>query len=228
MTQKIRNNLHFHFGLFYIGLFVRFFWRLQGTCHPVTHDIYATDFNAHVMRMDTSGNASVIFEDPGQSPLSGIALSPDRKSLYICATNSGTIIKTGVDGSNPQIFCSGIGTPRSIIFDQNGKMFVSGYPYAVYSVSMDGQKSPAVNAPNFKGWEIVRDSAGNFYMADYFANHILMSDPKGVFLNVIAGSGQAEDIDGKGLKASFNGPRGLTIDKDGNLYVTTCNFDTRG
>jgi hypothetical protein len=193
---------------------------------PVTHDIYATDYNSHVMRMDSSGNASVIFEIADSGPLAGIALSPDRKNLYICNTNAGTIIKTGVDGSNPQTFSSGILTPRAIVFDQNGKMYVGAYPYAIYRVSADGKTTPFVNAPDFKGWEFVRDSAGHFYLADYFANKILMTDPGGTFLNVIAGSGKPADIDGKGLKASFNGPRGLTIDKEGNLYISTYNFDT--
>jgi len=59
--------------------------------------------------------------------LSGIALSPDRKNLYICNTISGTISKMGTDGSNPQVCCSGILNPRSLIFDPNGKMYVAAY-----------------------------------------------------------------------------------------------------
>ena len=193
---------------------------------PVTHDVYATNFNSRVMRMDSSGNASVIFEEQGA--LSGIALSPDRKNLYICNTISGTITKMGTDGSNPQVFSPGILNPRSLIFDPNGKMYVAAYPYAIYSVSADGKLSPAVNAPNFKGWEIARDASGNFYMADHYANNIIMSDPNGIFLNIIAGSGKPEDIDGTGLQASFDHPTGLAIDKDGNLYISTYNFDTQG
>jgi len=33
-------------------------------------------------------------------------------------------------------------------------------------------------------------------------------------------------VDGVGLNASFNGPQGLTIDKAGNLYMTTYNYET--
>jgi len=33
-------------------------------------------------------------------------------------------------------------------------------------------------------------------------------------------------MDGVGLLASFNGPQGLAIDADGNLYVSTYNYTT--
>jgi sugar lactone lactonase YvrE len=192
---------------------------------PVTHDLYVTDFNKHVMRMDSSGNTSVIFEDQG--PLTGIAISPDRKNLYISNNSLGTITRTDIDGSNPMVVSSGLYTPRNIIFDATGRMYVAAYPAGIYLIPANGKALPVVSAPDFHGWEIAKDTSGNFYFADHFSNNIQMSDKNGI-LTVIAGSGAPADIDGTGLQASFNGPMGLAIDKDGNLYVSTYNFDTQG
>jgi hypothetical protein len=52
-----------------------------------------------------------------------------------------------------------------------------------------------------------------------------MIDKNGI-AKIIAGSGEAIDRDGVGLAAAFNGPQGIAIDKYGNLYVTTYNYNT--
>jgi secreted PhoX family phosphatase len=51
---------------------------------------------------------------------------------------------------------------------------------------------------------------------------------KGGRVFVLAGNGDPVDKDGTGLEASFNGPQGITRDSQGNLYVTTYNYDTKG
>ena len=71
------------------------------------------------------------------------------------------------------------------------------------------------------------DAWGNFYEADHVANTIKIIEKSGHVVT-IAGSGAAEDIDGVDLRAAFNGPQGLTIDKEGILYVTTYNYATAG
>ena len=55
-----------------------------------------------------------------------------------------------------------------------------------------------------------------------------MSDPNGIFFKCYSSNVKPEDIDDTGLKASFDHPTGLAIDKDGNLYISTYNFDTQG
>jgi hypothetical protein len=190
-----------------------------------THNLYVTDFNKHVMRMDPSGNATVIYED--SNALAGIAVSPDGNHLFISNNVAGTITETNMDGSNARIFTSGLVTPRNIIFDNTGQMYVASYPASVYAIATNGNATPAANDASFHGWEIAKDTAGNFYLADHFSNVIRMIDNKGN-TSVIAGSGVAADIDGVGLEAAFNGPQGLTIDSHGNLYVTTFNYDTNG
>ena len=193
---------------------------------PVTHNVYVTDFNKHVMRMDPLGNMEVIFEDT--MPLAGIAVSPDGNSLFISNNTLGEIIKTDINGHNPTIFTSGIITPRNIIFNNKGEMFVAAYPASVYQISTTtGTASALATDPQFQGWEIAADTSGNFYLADHFSNRIRKIDKKGN-VSTIAGNGTPADIDGIGLEASFNGPQGIAIDADGNLYITTYNYDTGG
>ncbi|MEO5683987.1 MAG: IPT/TIG domain-containing protein [Chitinophagaceae bacterium] len=190
-----------------------------------THNLYLTDFNEHVMRMDAAGNMSVIYID--SMPLAGIAVSPDGKSLYISNNTRGTIIKTTTDGKNAAVFTSGLTTPRNIIFDNKGSMFVAAYPASIYGISTTNGKAVAIATdPGFQGWEIAADTQGNFYLADHFANCIRKIDKSGVS-SIIAGSGIAKDVDGMGLEAAFDGPQGLAIDAAGNLFVSTYNYTTK-
>jgi hypothetical protein len=111
-------------------------------------------------------------------------------------------------------------------------MFVAGYDpgtssAGIYQVDSMGNVKFILSDKNFGGWEIAADAYGNFYEADHFHNVVRLIDPNGNVIT-IAGSGAAADVDGVGLAASFNGPQGLTIDSNGNLYVTTYNYDTQG
>lgn len=192
--------------------------------NPLTHDLFVTDFNEHVMRMDPAGNMEVILTDT--MPLTGIAVSPDGENLFISNNSLATIIKTDINGKNQSIFTSGLYTPRNIIFSKEGKMFVAAYPASIYEIStVDGKASPVATDPTFRGWEIAIDTSGNFYLADYFSNVIRKIDKSGN-ASTIAGNGIAADIDGIGPDASFDGPQGIAIDAEGNLYVSTFNYST--
>lgn len=182
--------------------------------------LYVTDFNEHLMKINSSGDMSVIFTDV--MPLAGIAIGPDDK-LYVSNNTTGKILKLDTTGENKTVYASGIVTPRNIIFDKDNIMYVAAY--GIYKIASDGSFSIIVSPEEFKGWEIAVDSSGNFYEADHFNNRIRKIDKNGT-ITVIARSGNAEDVDGIGLDASFDGPQGITIDKDGNLFVTTFNYTT--
>jgi sugar lactone lactonase YvrE len=65
---------------------------------------------------------------------------------------------------------------------------------------------------------VATDAAGNIYVADTANNKIRkvsLDGSSGTF----AGTGAAGSADGSGLLATFNAPRGLAFDADGNLYV---------
>ncbi|MEI9910867.1 MAG: IPT/TIG domain-containing protein [Bacteroidota bacterium] len=65
---------------------------------------------------------------------------------------------------------------------------------------------------------IVKDAAGNLYVADRDNHRIRKITPAGA-VTTFAGSGVAGLLDGTGTAAKFNQPYGITIDGSGNFYV---------
>jgi sugar lactone lactonase YvrE len=191
-------------------------------------DLYVTDFNDHVLKISAQGVQSVIYN--GRGPTTGIAIGPDGY-LYMSINNDGNILRLRKDGSDVQQFASGIRTPRNIVFDRSGTMFVAGYDTqslsaGIFKVDQSGATSLVAKDKEFGGWEIVVDALGNFFQADHFNNCIRIIEKSGRTVT-IAGNGIAADVDGTGPAASFDGPNGLTIDADGNLFVTTYNSATK-
>jgi hypothetical protein len=189
----------------------------------VTQNLYVTDFNQHLMKMTPSGNMDVIYSDV--MPLTGIAVDPNSSHLYVSNNTNGTIVRLDMDGKNMVPFAANLVTPRNIIFNNKGQMFVAAFPGPVYQIGSNGSANPIGSGTKFDGWEIATDTLGNFYLADHVNNNIRMIEKSGSSI-IIAGSGQAADIDGVGLEASFNGPQGITIDTKGTLYVTTYNYNS--
>ncbi|HEY8659098.1 MAG TPA: IPT/TIG domain-containing protein, partial [Hanamia sp.] len=62
------------------------------------------------------------------------------------------------------------------------------------------------------------DANGNVYVADNGNNLIRKISSDGV-VSTFAGSGVQVDHNGTGTAASFNGPRGIAVDVNGNVYV---------
>lgn len=69
--------------------------------------------------------------------------------------------------------------------------------------------------------DIAVDANGNIFVVDNSNDLIRKIDPSGN-VTTIAGSSQGY-ADGQGTNAKFNLPNGITIDADGNLYVTDTN-----
>jgi len=65
---------------------------------------------------------------------------------------------------------------------------------------------------------ITVDATGYIYVADLNNNRIRKISPTGV-VTTFAGSGTPSDVNGTGTAASFDGPKGVTVDAVGNLYV---------
>jgi sugar lactone lactonase YvrE len=194
-----------------------------------TNTLYMTDFNTDMLAMGVDGsNPTIIYN--GTAPTAGIAVGPDGK-IYMGNYNAGTITQLSADGKTVTPFAN-VPTPRSIIFDSAGNMYVAGFDpaknsSAIYQVSSTGVATVLYDDPVFKGYEIAVDQNGIFYEADYFGNTIRMIDKSGN-ITTLAGNGTAADKDGLGTNASFNGPHGIAVDAKGAIYVSTFNPTTGG
>jgi sugar lactone lactonase YvrE len=65
---------------------------------------------------------------------------------------------------------------------------------------------------------IAVDAIGNIYVADYGNNLIRRITPNGI-VSTLAGTGMQGSINAAGTLASFNGPAGIALDAQGNLYI---------
>ncbi len=63
------------------------------------------------------------------------------------------------------------------------------------------------------------DSAGNVYVADNYNHTIRKVTPDGVVTTLAGALGQAGTVDGTGCGARFSYPRGVAVDRAGNVYV---------
>ncbi len=163
----------------------------------------------------------------------------------VVTTFAGNGTQATVDGTGTGASFDG---PAGLAFDDQGNLYVSEIggnvirkitPAAVVSTfagsgsagMLDGTGSSATfNQP----YGMTSDDNGNLYVTD-FNNHLIRKiDPQGVVTTLAGsgfgagtGSGSGSDsgfgsgtfADGTGTEASFNGPLGIDIDHNGNLYV---------
>jgi hypothetical protein len=66
---------------------------------------------------------------------------------------------------------------------------------------------------------VAQDASGNIYVADPQNNTIRKITPAGIVSTVAGSTGFSGSTDGTGAAARFNGPHGIAIDSNGNLFV---------
>jgi streptogramin lyase len=116
----------------------------------------------------------------------------------------------------------------NIYFDMQGVVIKkieksSGLMYTIIGgpagTTFSGDDGPALSAGINNPRSITSDSAGNIYIADYGNNRIRKVDASSAIINTIAGFGNFGGDNGNAAAALLNNPQGISVDKDGSVYI---------
>jgi len=143
-----------------------------------------------------------------------------------------TFAGTGQIGNSNTSTDTSFNSPSGIAVDTLGNVFVAdtlnhqirkiNSSGVVTTFAGNGQQGSANGTgigASFNGPRAIAvDSSGNVYVADDLNNLIRKIKPSGL-VTTLAGTGQLSSVNGTGTDASFNRPRGITVDKSGNLFV---------
>jgi len=165
---------------------------------------------------------------------SGTLYVADTDNLRIRKITSSAVVST-LAGSGQQISKDGVGGlanihyPFGVAVDSVGNLFVveadrrirkitpSGVVTTFAGGDQDGQSDGAGTEASFTYLNgIAIDASDNIYVSD--ASKIRKITRTGL-VTTLAGSGLQGDSDGAGPIASFNSPRGIAVDINGNIYV---------
>jgi len=145
-----------------------------------------------------------------------------------------TIAGNGSQGSvNGPAAASSFSFPYGIVLDANNNIYVADVnnnlirkitPAGVVSTfagsGATGNTNGTGTAASFFGPSgLAIDNAGNIYVADQGNNMIRKITPAGL-VSTLAGSGALGDVNGAAASASFTYPRGIAVDKQGDVYIS--------
>ena len=216
------------------------FFKILGIAVDARGNIYLADEGNHAIRVITAsgvvgtvaGNvgAPVVGDVDGLGSSArfrwpmGIAVTPDGSVLYVADTFNYKIkrieISSGADPTNPDNWT------------------VS----TIAGTGMAGKDDGTGNVATFnKPYGVALDRAGNVYVTEYVGNRVRRlqfkggnpNSPTSWQVSLVAGDnsdavGASGNTDGTGNAARFNNPRGITVDRSGNLYVAdTSNYRIR-
>jgi sugar lactone lactonase YvrE len=176
----------------------------------------------------------------------GITIDTDG-NLYVTDRDNHKIRKitptptiTNFAGST-QDFLEGNGTaakfnnPASAKFDFNGNLYVADSgnqkirkitangDVSTFAGSSAGFLEGSASGSQFNNpSDIAFDAKGNAYVTDFNNQRIRKITPQGV-VSTFAGSSKSGFDDGIGTSAQFDGPVGVAVDANGNVYVTDYN-----
>jgi sugar lactone lactonase YvrE len=145
------------------------------------------------------------------------------------STFAGSSTRGSSDGTG---VAASFSTLQAVAVDTNGTVYVAdtdnhmirkisptGVVTTLAGSTTPGSANGTGTAARFKYPDgVAVDLSGNVYVADWGNHMIRKIAPDGV-VTTLAGSTAPGSTDGNGPSAQFNGPGGLAVDANGNLYV---------
>jgi uncharacterized repeat protein (TIGR01451 family) len=181
---------------------------------------------------------------------SGVAVDASG-DLYIADTSNNRIRKVnpagiittvagngayGFSGEGGAATAARLEAPEGVAVDASGNLYIADSSNArIRSVNSSGVITTWVGGATNDGglgifgllnqpWGVVRDSAGNTYIADTY-NHRVRKVAANGTIATVAGTGVSGFVGDKGAatSAQLNLPNGLALDSAGNLYIADTN-----
>lgn len=109
--------------------------------------------------------------------------------------------------STLRVIATGFSAPSGLAFDRSGSLYVANYmTNSIDRIGPDGTKNTFCTGVNLRGpIGLVVDDSNNIYVANYNSGTVVKVSPAGISSVIASG---------------FRKPYYLTLDKDGNLYVS--------
>ncbi|MBV8389996.1 MAG: hypothetical protein JO080_09380 [Mucilaginibacter sp.] len=157
-------------------------------------------------------------------------------NVYVADMGNSAIRKIDIHGVVTTVLV-GFSGPTGVVSDASGDLYVADNGNSVIvKITNKGLATTFAGTRGVRGSKdgtgtgaqfnqphaLAIDSSGNVYVADAGNNLIRKINSQGV-VTTIAGSGSPGSQNGVGPAASFNGPFGIAVDADGNLYVADSN-----
>ena len=173
---------------------------------------------------DRAGNLYVA--DPSNNIIRKITPAGDVTTLAGTAGTNGSTDGTGA--------AARFTSPASVATDNAGNVYVADeVDQTIRKITAAGVVTTLAGTPRATGYAdgagaaarfygmggLAVDRSGNVYLADLF-NYAIRKITPGGMVSTFAGTGRVRgSIDGSGVAARFNDPRGVAVDSAGNLYV---------
>jgi len=145
--------------------------------------------------------------------------------------------KKGYSGDGGPATSAQLTGPGGLAFDAKGNLYFSDFTRVrkidrsgtittvagIGRAGFSGDGGPATEAKIAAG-DVAFDTSGNLYIADDDNHRIRKVDKDGI-IHTVAGTGKASysGDGGPATKAALNGPSGIDVDGEGNLFITCHN-----
>ena len=175
----------------------------RGVAVDGTGAIFVTNtFGGQILKMDADGSNQVTIAEGLSYPLS---IACDGQGHLFVVINDGHLLRLNNDGTDQQSFGPAFPFPISVAVDASGNVYEGdATQHFITKMSPDGTTTRTIDFGNGNGFGVATDAAGNVLVASQGANKVYRVQVDGTITT---------------MGNSMNGPTGVAVDSDGQVYV---------